>query len=93
MQPIPQNRWGFFVTGIGEFTKVNDTSEARGFYLPTGGVIFGADYRVSPHFAIGLTGGYALRMEIYFIAVSTLMAEQSEPTRPRSVAGSTSTRP
>jgi uncharacterized protein YhjY with autotransporter beta-barrel domain len=58
VQP-PQNRWGFFVTGIGEFTKVDDTSVARGFYLPTGGVIFGADYLVSPHFAIGLTGGYS----------------------------------
>jgi outer membrane autotransporter protein len=59
IQPTPQNRWGFFATGIGEFTKVDDTSVAHGFYLPTGGVIFGADYRVSPHFAIGLTGGYA----------------------------------
>jgi outer membrane autotransporter protein len=59
MQPIPQNRWGFFATGIGEFTKVDDTSVAHGYYLPTGGVIFGADYRVSPNFAIGLTGGYA----------------------------------
>src|SRR5205823_684748 len=59
MQPTPQNRWGFFVTGIGEFTKVDDTSVANGYYLPTGGVIFGADYRVSPNFAIGLTGGYA----------------------------------
>lgn len=59
IQPPPQNRWGFFATGIGEFVKVDDTSEVRGFYLPTGGVIFGADYRVSPHFAIGLTGGYS----------------------------------
>jgi outer membrane autotransporter protein len=59
MQPIPENRWGFFATGLGEFTKVDDTSVAHGFYLPTGGVIFGADYRVSPNFAIGLTGGYA----------------------------------
>jgi outer membrane autotransporter protein len=59
IQPTPQNRWGFFVTGIGEFTKVDDTSVAHGFYLPTGGVIFGADYLVSPHFAIGLTGGYS----------------------------------
>jgi outer membrane autotransporter protein len=58
-QPPPQNRWGFWMTGVGEFTKVNDTSEARGYYLPTGGVLFGGDYRVSPHFAIGLTGGYA----------------------------------
>jgi outer membrane autotransporter protein len=59
MQPTPENRWGFFVTGLGEFTKVDDTSIAHGYYLPTGGVIFGADYRVSPNFAIGLTGGYA----------------------------------
>jgi outer membrane autotransporter protein len=59
VQPPPQNRWGFFVTGIGEFTKVDDTSVAHGYYLPTGGVIFGADYLVSPHFAIGLTGGYS----------------------------------
>jgi uncharacterized protein YhjY with autotransporter beta-barrel domain len=59
IQPTPENRWGFFVTGIGEFTKVDDTSVAHGYYLPTGGVIFGADYRVSQNFAIGLTGGYA----------------------------------
>jgi outer membrane autotransporter protein len=59
VQPTPQNRWGFFVTGIGEFTKVDDTSVAHGFYLPTGGVILGADYRVSSNFAIGLTGGYS----------------------------------
>jgi len=59
MQAAPQNRWGFFVTGIGEFTKVDDTSVAHGYYLPTGGVIFGADYLVSRNFAVGLTGGYA----------------------------------
>ena len=59
IQPTPQNRWGVFVTGIGEFTKVNDTSVARGYYLPSGGVLFGADYRVCPNFAIGLTGGYS----------------------------------
>src|SRR5262249_12072239 len=26
MQPTPQNRWGMFVTGLGEFTGVDDTS-------------------------------------------------------------------
>ena len=57
MQPTPENRWGVFVTGIGEFTNVDDTSVAHGYYLSTGGVTFGADYRVSPNFAIGLTGG------------------------------------
>ena len=58
MQPTPQNRWGVFVTGIGEFTNVDDTN-AAGFYLSTGGVTFGVDYRLSPNFAIGVTGGYA----------------------------------
>ena len=47
------------MTGLGEFTNVDGTSKAPGFNLSTGGVIFGADYRVSPNFAIGLTGGYA----------------------------------
>jgi autotransporter-associated beta strand protein len=59
MQPTPQNRWGVFVTGLGEFTTVDSTSNAPGFDLTTGGVTFGADYRVSPNFAIGLMGGYA----------------------------------
>ena len=59
MQPTPQNRWGVFVTGLGEFTSVDDTSIAPGYNLSTGGLTFGVDYRVSPHFAIGLTGGYS----------------------------------
>ena len=59
MQPTPDNRWGVFVTGLGEFTDVDSTNVARGYYLSTGGLTFGADYRVSPNFAIGLIGGYA----------------------------------
>jgi autotransporter-associated beta strand protein len=59
MQPTPENRWGVFVTGIGEFTDVDNTDNASGFYLSTGGVTFGVDYRVSPNFAIGMMGGYA----------------------------------
>ena len=59
MQPTPENRWGVFVTGLGEFTDVDGTSIARGYNLSTGGLTFGVDYRVSPNFAIGLTGGYA----------------------------------
>jgi len=59
MQPTPENRWGVFVTGIGEFTDIDNTDNASGFYLSTGGVTFGVDYRVSPNFAIGLMGGYA----------------------------------
>jgi outer membrane autotransporter protein len=59
MQPAPGNRWGVFVTGLGEFTTVDGNSAAPGYSLSTGGFTFGADYRVSPNFAIGLTGGYA----------------------------------
>jgi uncharacterized protein with beta-barrel porin domain len=57
--PIPENRWGFFATGLGEFTDVSTADGARGFNLRTGGVTLGVDYRISSNFAIGLTGGYA----------------------------------
>jgi outer membrane autotransporter protein len=59
LQPTPENRWGVFVTGLGEFTTVDSTSNASGYDFSTGGLTFGVDYRVSPNFAIGLTGGYA----------------------------------
>src|SRR5262249_44250851 len=36
-----------------------DTSIAPGYNFSTGGLTFGVDYRASPNFAIGLTGGYA----------------------------------
>src|SRR4030095_3752020 len=54
MQPTPENRWGVFVTGLGEFTSVDNTSIVPGYNLSTGGLTFGVDYRVSPNFAIGL---------------------------------------
>jgi autotransporter-associated beta strand protein len=57
--PTPDNRWGVFVTGLGEFSNVDSTPEAAGYDVNTGGVTFGVDYRLTPHFAIGLTGGYA----------------------------------
>ena len=52
-------RWGFFVTGVGEFTKLGDTSNARGYDLTTGGFTLGVDYRLTPNFALGLMAGYA----------------------------------
>ncbi|HTD15352.1 MAG TPA: autotransporter domain-containing protein [Chthoniobacterales bacterium] len=59
MAPTPENRWGVWVTGIGEFTSVDSTDNAAGYYLQTGGVTLGVDYRVFSHFAIGLTTGSA----------------------------------
>jgi uncharacterized protein with beta-barrel porin domain len=57
--PIPENRWGFFANGLGEFTDVSSADGARGFNFRTGGVTLGLDYRIGSNFAIGLTGGYA----------------------------------
>ena len=59
LAPTPDNRWGVFVTGIGEFTNVDSTPNAAGYDIDTGGVTFGVDYRVCPFFAIGLSAGYA----------------------------------
>jgi outer membrane autotransporter protein len=59
LAPIPENRWGVFATGLGEFTHVDSTDAARGFDLQTGGFTLGVDYRVCPNFAIGLIAGYA----------------------------------
>jgi outer membrane autotransporter protein len=59
LAPIPENRWGVFITGLGEFTHVDSTDVARGFDLQTGGFTLGVDYRVCPYFAVGLIAGYA----------------------------------
>jgi len=59
LAPIPENRWGFFVTGLGEFTNVDSTANANGYDVNTGGITLGVDYRVTPYFAVGLLGGYA----------------------------------
>jgi outer membrane autotransporter protein len=57
--PVPQNRWGIFATGLGEFTNVDSTFNASGYDLATGGFTMGVDYRIGSNFAVGLTGGYA----------------------------------
>jgi outer membrane autotransporter protein len=59
LAPVPENRWGVFLTGLGEFTNVDSTSNAAGYDVDTGGFTLGVDYRLTPNFAIGLFGGYA----------------------------------
>ena len=53
------NRLGVFITGVGEFTSIGDTSNARGYDLTTGGVTLGVDYKITPNFALGVNAGYA----------------------------------
>ena len=56
--PAPEDRWGVFVTGSGEFTHVGGTANAAGFNLDSGGVTAGVDYRFTDHFAAGISLGY-----------------------------------
>ena len=59
LAPVPENRWGVFVTGLGEFTTVDSTPNANGYDVNTGGITLGVDYRLTPYFAVGVLGGYA----------------------------------
>ncbi len=58
--PCPENRWGVFVTGTGDFASVgHEDSNAGGYDVQTGGVTVGVDYRLGNHFAVGIDGNYA----------------------------------
>jgi outer membrane autotransporter protein len=58
--PCPENHWGVFATGSGDFVNVhNDDSNAHGFDITTGDVLVGVDYRAGNHFAIGIDGSYS----------------------------------
>jgi outer membrane autotransporter protein len=53
-----ENRWGVFLSGTGEWVSVGNTDNTRGYNLDSGGFTLGVDYKVTPHFAIGLAAGY-----------------------------------
>ncbi len=55
----PDRRWGTFLTGAGDFVHVGSTSNAAGYNLNTGGFTLGADYKLTPKLAVGLSVGYA----------------------------------
>ena len=58
--PCPENRWGVFAIGSGDFVNVdNDDDNARGYDLATGSMLVGVDYRFGNHVAIGIDGEYA----------------------------------
>ena len=52
-------RFGAFITGVGEFSRVGVTTNAQGYRLATGGFTLGVDYRLTPQITVGLNTGYA----------------------------------
>ena len=56
---VTESRWGFFITGSGEWTDIETTYNARGSQLNSGGITVGADYRVSDNLVVGVNFGYA----------------------------------
>ena len=58
LTPAPDNRWGVFVTGTGEWASVGDTGNARGYDLTNAGFTLGIDYKLTDHFVVGLATGY-----------------------------------
>jgi outer membrane autotransporter protein len=59
LQPGPQNRWGVWVTGFGDFVSVDADANAKGYDFTTGGFSLGVDYRLTDHLAIGAMGEYS----------------------------------
>jgi autotransporter-associated beta strand protein/YVTN family beta-propeller protein len=59
LTPAPDNRWGVFVTGNGDFVNIQGDSNSPGYNFTTAGVTIGIDYRLTDHFALGVAGGYA----------------------------------
>ncbi len=57
--PTPENKWGVFVSGYGDFVNVDGNDNAHGYDISTGSVLVGVDYKVCDHFAIGLNGSYS----------------------------------
>jgi outer membrane autotransporter protein len=59
LQPGPENRWGVWTTGFGDFVSVDSDANANGYNFTTGGVSLGVDYRLTDQLAIGLMGEYS----------------------------------
>jgi outer membrane autotransporter protein len=53
LQPGPENRWGVWVTGFGDFVNVDSDGNAKGYDFTTGGFSLGINYRITDHLAMG----------------------------------------
>jgi fibronectin-binding autotransporter adhesin len=59
MQPGPENRWGVWMTGFGDFVDVDADYNAKGYDFTTGGASLGIDYRLTDQLVVGVMGEYA----------------------------------
>jgi outer membrane autotransporter protein len=59
LQNAPENRWGVWVTGFGDFVNVDGDGNGEGYNFTTGGVSVGVDYRITDQLAIGVMGDYS----------------------------------
>jgi fibronectin-binding autotransporter adhesin len=59
LQHVPENHWGVWVTGFGDFVNVDGDGNARGYNFTTGGVSLGIDYRITDQLAVGAMGEYS----------------------------------
>jgi len=57
--PAPDNRWGTFAMGSGDYVTVhNGDDNADGYRIANGSFLAGVDYRLLHNLAIGVYGGY-----------------------------------
>ena len=59
LEPTPENRWGLWINGFGDFVSVEEDSNATGYNFTTGGVSLGVDYRVTDCLTFGVFGNYS----------------------------------
>jgi uncharacterized protein with beta-barrel porin domain len=74
LQHAPENRWGVWVTGFGDFVDVDGDGNAQGYNFTTGGVSVGLDYRITDQLAIGSSATTPV--------ISMSIAEEAGCTRP-----------
>jgi outer membrane autotransporter protein len=59
LTPSPENKWGVWISGSGEFVNVSSDGNGKGYDFDTGGVSLGLDYRLTKNLAVGIAARYA----------------------------------
>ena len=59
LKPAPENRWGVWTTGFGDFVSVDGDGNSNGYNFTTGGVSLGIDYRLTDELVVGVMGEYS----------------------------------